>query len=363
MLRDKEYDNLLQFIERIQQESPDRDKFRINVLTHITEFFEECGIVTFMLSDNKSQINVADFVALNCQDTIQQMYIEHYHKLDIFHTLNISRALLNRSVITLRDVMPYKEYENTEYYNEFMKQSGNYYQAILPLNIDNKFVGLIGISRPKDKGEFTKRELLILDKMNPFISYSLKIYLDNFKINYENLILKNCSSQMPIGLVVLNSKFSILYNNEAAQEFCSEIVGSIKSNPILQAVKILSSKICSPGQGADSNTSIILANYSLKMVPFIVPSESNIVEAVYALYITPNYTGKIKSYDKTSQYFSLSSREIEIVKLIEQGFSNQEIASSLFISIHTVKTHTENIFKKMNVGSRTALLYKIRDVI
>src|SRR3979490_2533737 len=50
---------------------------------------------------------------------------------------------------------------------------------------------------------------------------------------------------------------------------------------------------------------------------------------------------------------TLSSREIEVLKLMAQGKSNKEIASALFISEGTVKSHGKAIFAKMNVVSRT----------
>jgi LuxR family maltose regulon positive regulatory protein len=50
---------------------------------------------------------------------------------------------------------------------------------------------------------------------------------------------------------------------------------------------------------------------------------------------------------------ALSEREREVLLLIAQGCSNQEIASRLFISITTVKTHVGNIFNKLGVTSRT----------
>ncbi|HYD74782.1 LuxR C-terminal-related transcriptional regulator [Ramlibacter sp.] len=50
----------------------------------------------------------------------------------------------------------------------------------------------------------------------------------------------------------------------------------------------------------------------------------------------------------------LSSRELEVLRLVAQGRSNREIASCLFISEHTVARHLSNIFTKLEVGSRTA---------
>ena len=50
---------------------------------------------------------------------------------------------------------------------------------------------------------------------------------------------------------------------------------------------------------------------------------------------------------------TLSKREIEVLKMMAQGKSNKEIASALFISEGTVKSHGKAIFAKMNVTSRT----------
>ena len=49
----------------------------------------------------------------------------------------------------------------------------------------------------------------------------------------------------------------------------------------------------------------------------------------------------------------LSSRELEILEMIAKGMSNQEIGNALFISLSTVKTHTSNLFSKLNVKRRT----------
>ncbi len=50
---------------------------------------------------------------------------------------------------------------------------------------------------------------------------------------------------------------------------------------------------------------------------------------------------------------SLTTREIEVLSLIARGYSNQQIAGELYISLNTVKTHTKNIYSKLDAKRRT----------
>lgn len=60
--------------------------------------------------------------------------------------------------------------------------------------------------------------------------------------------------------------------------------------------------------------------------------------------------------------FGLSKREMEVLVLIADGHSNQEIADKLFVSPNTIKTHMSNIFSKLNVQRRTQAVQKARDL-
>lgn len=56
----------------------------------------------------------------------------------------------------------------------------------------------------------------------------------------------------------------------------------------------------------------------------------------------------------------LSSREREVLANIALGYSNQEIADRLFVSLNTVKSHTNNIYSKLNVKRRTQAIETAR---
>jgi two-component system, NarL family, response regulator LiaR len=56
----------------------------------------------------------------------------------------------------------------------------------------------------------------------------------------------------------------------------------------------------------------------------------------------------------------LSKREMEILELMAQGHSNDEIAAKIFVSLSTVKTHNQNLFAKLDVKRRTQAIEKAK---
>ncbi|MCH6196961.1 response regulator transcription factor [Corynebacterium mastitidis] len=57
---------------------------------------------------------------------------------------------------------------------------------------------------------------------------------------------------------------------------------------------------------------------------------------------------------------SLSARETEILRALETGATNRQLADSLFISLGTVKTHLLHIYQKLGVDNRTAAIAAAR---
>jgi two-component system, NarL family, response regulator LiaR len=58
----------------------------------------------------------------------------------------------------------------------------------------------------------------------------------------------------------------------------------------------------------------------------------------------------------------LSPREIEVLRLIAAGHSNQEIADQLFLSLNTIKKHNSTLFSKLGVVRRTQAIEKAKQL-
>jgi DNA-binding CsgD family transcriptional regulator len=58
----------------------------------------------------------------------------------------------------------------------------------------------------------------------------------------------------------------------------------------------------------------------------------------------------------------ISKREYEVLELMAKGLSNQEIADKLFVSLNTIKTHSSNLFLKLEVGRRTQAVQKAKEL-
>ncbi|SFM18261.1 two component transcriptional regulator, LuxR family [Gracilibacillus orientalis] len=76
-------------------------------------------------------------------------------------------------------------------------------------------------------------------------------------------------------------------------------------------------------------------------------------ESVLEKEVTAKVMAKFSSRSSQALHESLTKREMEILLLVAQGKTNQEIADELFIALKTTKVHVSNILSKLEVQDRT----------
>ncbi|UTA67206.1 response regulator transcription factor [Emticicia sp. 21SJ11W-3] len=88
--------------------------------------------------------------------------------------------------------------------------------------------------------------------------------------------------------------------------------------------------------------------------------EVKIVEQLIEKPVTKQNNDEFELNEALLLDLGLSKRELEVLELMASGLSNQEIAGKLFVSLNTVKTHTSNVFEKLDVKRRTQAIEKAR---
>jgi len=94
--------------------------------------------------------------------------------------------------------------------------------------------------------------------------------------------------------------------------------------------------------------------------------------------ITPEYTGKLLSIIEAEERRRrarkgegapvspsselVSGRELEVLRLVAEGLSNQQIADKLSVSLSTAKTHVHRLFEKLNAKDRLQVVIKAREL-
>jgi len=358
----QDFSKMLHFIEATLV---DAKHFQKQVLISLQECFGYQR-ATFFLIDRGG--NMVAPVMLNLDDYFCDIYCRYYFEKDIFEPRKVVEkipSIHKQSVVTINDLMARQNFEMTEYYNEFLRKQDIYHEIAVFLSNNLQLTGVIGLYRSKTEPGFSSEELRRLEQLSFYLSKTLSnnILLENTR--QEKEMLEHYSNESAVGLFIFDKFLNILFANERAKTICSDFGDSSSPELLHQFLhKLLNDSSWQIGLKKQ-----IITGSSQKFTLRVMRSfhhEFNF-NTLYMACLCPEEEAKsavIPSANKSPVQGlllqkELTSREIEILELMIKGLSNQEIAQALFVSIHTVKTHMQNIFKKMNVKNRTSLSYKI----
>lgn len=72
--------------------------------------------------------------------------------------------------------------------------------------------------------------------------------------------------------------------------------------------------------------------------------------------------GKITEFIPAYKTGIVSSRELEVINLMKEGFNSKEIADRLSLSVNTIKNHRKSLFRKLNVRNSIELVRQVADI-
>ena len=189
-----------------------------------------------------------------------------------------------------------------------------------------------------------KKVLVVDDDKNICELLSLYLKKEGYAVvfAYDGSEAINKAKEEKPNIIVLDVMMPVINGWEACK-----LIRQFTDVPIimLTALDTLENKVQGLNIGAD--------DYIVK--PFILPNLLARIEAVLrrANWQKESHSKQEKTLNKDINIEALTPKEKEVLSYVAKGASNQEIADKLFVRDVTVKTHLNNIFKKLKVSNRT----------
>lgn len=349
LITSQEHVKFINFLDNIISE--DSSRFRHQVLTSLAKYFNY-EQSTFFIVDDEGKLQ--EPVTLNIDNRFLQNYRKHYYSTDIFHPQKVPNLFFKKTVLSIPDVMNHREYELTEFYNEFLREQGIYDELAVGLFDRGKMIGGIGLFKPQ-KEQFKIEDIYRMRLLSNFIAQML---LKNMTLQ-ETLTKKQMFEQSifnaPLGVAILNKNRQIVLANTTAEAIAREIAGeNIELEDFIHSISTWQ-KADSPEGVTKTILSSSLKEFVIRINPFSIPSKK---DHFLVLICPESYYRNLDSM--LQEEYQLTKRELEVLSLVLNGYTNEEISRELFISLATVKSHLNKLFKKFDVTNRTSLSRRVQ---
>jgi DNA-binding CsgD family transcriptional regulator len=363
-------------IIRTASAAPDVDALALRTLDAICGSLHiDKGVFILTGGDSKS----IEFKGRNIKEKYHEQFRSYYHTYDPFNIFK--RGTCKKKVVSMDEIVDYQALLSSEYYNDFLLPQEIYHKTVVYLKPKKGYSSMIALFKPKGSPGFLREDITLLRFVAPYIAYSLERAQFFPRMSVQEQILKAVESHLSEGLIVVDDTWNVLHVTEKAERFYKVLTGtSLSKNqaiPLSSMIikdcillaneldkrKVMTDETYLPllpkSRVLKSNRSEV---YSLH-TSFVQGSEDSIGRRLFAVSIKElNETGTglfNERLERLMPAYYLTERELEIASNIYEGLRNLDIADKLFISEITVKKHVQNIFDKMGVGSRSALIYKI----
>ena len=142
---------MLDFLESIMVNGKELRKQVVYLLSELFDY----NHLTFFLADEN---NLDDPVTLGIEVRFVNSYLDYYYQTDIFDS-GMTSGYCGVKVLTIIDVMGHMEYENTEFYSDFIRKQGFYDELAVGFHNGGRLIGGMGFLRPKGERKFNSQDI------------------------------------------------------------------------------------------------------------------------------------------------------------------------------------------------------------
>lgn len=199
---------------------------------------------------------------------------------------------------------------------------------------------------------FSPREKRILDILRPHLGQAIRALV----VPKKSLNSISIRTEEPIGAqnprVEVTRASKIVDQNPEFAELFNSLPGDHLSSSLAQ---LLNRRIEDHDNSSDTRCSGTECTWYCLCPSIFRIDITNVDDDRWSLELHPS-TDACSGFNPVLKQYGLTPKEKEICCRVRQGLDNQEVASQLFISFHTVKTHLRNVYRKLEIPSRPRLI-------
>ncbi|VVN79243.1 hypothetical protein PS726_00948 [Pseudomonas fluorescens] len=323
--------------------------------------------VTFILRPPSAHV---DGLMVNTTGTSTEAtasYNTHFFSLDPFVDLP------NRQVVTLAEFVSNDDWQNSEFYKNFLEPVDVFHILGADINTVDGAQCRIRISRGRDDKPFGNEEKAMLTHFIPHLERSIKIHMQLNRIEAERNLYAGAVNQMAVGTIILDESGKVLQTNQVADRLIQEKDGIKLVNDGLQVGtardtqefrRLVKQSLLSQ---KSSNPSVVEAlrvqrpsgkadlGIIVRSVPLTDWSEGKQCPTV-VIFISDPEQQSTAPQEIVRALFDFTPAETQLAMLLANGLTLDEASEELGISRNTSRAHLRSTFSKTGVTRQTMLV-------
>ncbi|AZV54191.1 helix-turn-helix transcriptional regulator [Bacillus pumilus] len=297
--------------------------------------------------DPATLLSTGSFTDEPIEEIHDQLFQNEFLKKDVHQHESLAKGPIHAASLVQSG-----EYLNSDRYRDILLPKGWSDELRAALVIQGECWGIASLYRLKDKEPFQEQDIRAVIEQTPRLAAKLRDEL------FKKRDTEGDDAAEHQGFLILSHDYNLLYGNETGLHWLHtfqafEQIHDKATMP--RPFRALGAKLLYGGidQTAASMTRMPTGLF-LSLQAFRLAQAAGQEEAVM-IHIKRAQTNDILPY--AAKTYRLTEREMNVLDCLLKGQSTKEIASTLFISTHTVHDHVKAMLQKTNLSSRRMLVY------
>ncbi len=312
---------------------------------------------------------------VRCGGTMIREYLSTYSQLD-YLSWQIFQSQ-EKVFLESSRIRP-EERQNSRFYQEFLRKYDVEYRLILnSRGSSGALLGTVMLFRSQIFTDFSPKEVAVMERLHDHFSAGIETAIRFNHLAVQADLAQKVYKTIPDVMVILDGTMAVREGNESAERFLLQLESSpARQREFFRTIRNCCQEMKEDGElsgdasGPPDFRQIPLLDGTAKVSMIVHPDVQGALSYEFVVIFSQE---KFHDPDRSlppgpaaeqiqqrffqtlRRQYSLTNRELDLIRLALEGMENQKIAETLHISLFTVKSHFQNGYAKLGVKSRQEL--------